>query len=158
MRTLALALALGCAAGLGIATPASADDVQAQDPSGISAAMQQAGYRAQLGSDDTGDPLIFSATGGSDFRVYFYNCTDNADCRTIQFYAGYSAPHTATLETINEWNENNRFGRAYLGEDGIARIEMDIDLDDGGISQALFEDNLEYWAIVMSRFEDYIGY
>ena len=156
MRT--IAFALGCAAGLGLAAPAVAADVQAQDPKAVAAAMQQAGYRAQLGTDDVGDPQIRSSTNGSDFIVYFYNCTENADCRTIQFYAGYSPPNSATLESMNEWNENNRFGRAYLGDDGIARIEMDIDLDDGGISQALFEDNLEYWGIVMSKFEDYVGY
>jgi hypothetical protein len=152
------AIALAVAAGLGLAAPAIAQDIQAQDPASVVAAMQQAGYRAQLSTDDVGDPLIRSSSSGSDFLVYFYNCTDNTDCRTIQFYAGYSEPNTATIETINEWNENNRFGRAYLGDDGIARIEMDVDLDDGGVSQALFEDNLEYWAIVMSRFEDYVGY
>jgi hypothetical protein len=156
MRTIAFSLA--AAAGLGLAAPAVAEDVQAQDPASVVAAMQQAGYRAVLGTDDVGDPQIRSATGGSDFLIYFYNCTENTDCRTIQFYAGYSEPNSATLETMNEWNENNRFGRAYLGDDGIARIEMDLDLDDGGVSQALFEDNLEYWAIVMSRFEDYVGY
>ena len=35
---------------------------------------------------------------------------------------------------------------------------MDVDLDDGGLSRELFIDNLEFWVLVMSRFEDYIGY
>ena len=119
--------------------------------------MQQMGYRAQLSQDDTGDPMIRSSSGGSDFLVFFYNCTDNADCRTIQFYVGYNAPSTVSAETMNVWNKDNRFGRAYLGEDGIARLEMDLDLDDGGVSQLLFEDNLEYWVLVMSKFEAYVG-
>jgi hypothetical protein len=153
-----MALVLGCVAGLGVAAPAAAAEVQAQDPQSIVSAMQQAGYRAQLDADDTGDPLIRSAASGSDFLVFFYNCTDNSDCRTIQFYAGYSEPNNATLETMNAWNKDNRFGRAYLGDDGIARIEMDLDLDDGGLSQALFEDNIEFWVAVMTRFEEYVGY
>jgi hypothetical protein len=156
MRTIAFAAA--CAAALGLAMPATAAEVQAQDPQSVAGAMQQAGYRAQMDTDDTGDPLIRSAANGSDFLVFFYNCTDNTDCRTIQFYAGYSEPNTATLETMNAWNKDNRFGRAYLGDDGIARIEMDVDLDDGGLTQGLFEDNLEYWITVMARFEDYVGY
>ena len=151
------AYALGCLAVFGLPTPAFAADVQAQDPASVVAAMQQAGYRAQLSTDDLGDPLIRSSSGGSDFLVYFYNCTDNTDCRTVQFYAGYGQPNTATIETMNAWNTDNRFGRAYLGDDGIARLEMDLDLDDGGLSQALFEDNLEYWALVMSKFEEHVG-
>jgi hypothetical protein len=89
--------------------------------------------------------------------VFFYNCTDNTDCRTIQFYVGYNEPNSATHETMNAWNRDNRFGRAYVGDDGIARLEMDIDLDDGGVSQALFEDNLEFWLTVMSRFADHVA-
>ena len=155
MRKIATAFAV--LAGLGLAMPAAAQ-IEAQDPASVVAAMQQAGYRAQLGTDDVGDPQIRSSASGSDFIIYFYNCTENKDCRTIQFYAGYSEPNTATLETMNDWNENNRFGRAYYGDDGIARIEMDVDLDDGGLSQGLFEDNLEYWVIVMGKFETYVGY
>ena len=59
---------------------------------------------------------------------------------------------------MNQWNAENRFGRGYLTDEGSARIEMDVDLDDGGLSRELFIDNLEFWVLVMSRFEDYIGY
>src|SRR5690606_12630359 len=142
-----IAYALAGLAALALTTPAVAADVQAQDPGSIVAAMQQAGYRAQLTTDDVGDPLIRSSSGGSDFLVYFYNCTDNTDCRTIQFYVGFSEPNSATIQSMNTWNKDNRFGRAYY-DDGIARLEMDLDLDDGGVSRALFEDNLEDWALV----------
>ena len=152
------AYALGGLAALALSSPAVAADVEAQDPATVVVAMQQAGYRAQLTTDDVGDPLIRSSSGGSDFLVYFYNCTDNTDCRTIQFYAGYSEPNTATIQTMNDWNKDNRFGRVYYGDDGIARIEMDLDLDDGGMSQALFEDNLEYWALVMAKFQAFVGH
>jgi len=156
MRT--FAFSIGCAAGLCLAAPALAADVQAQDPDSVVSAMQMAGYRAQLGTDDSGDPMIRSSAGGSDFLVYFYNCTDNTDCRSVQFYAGYDTPNSATIERMNEWNTGNRFGRAYLGTDGIARIEMDVDLDDGGMSEALFEDNLQFWEAVMAKFETFVGY
>ena len=35
---------------------------------------------------------------------------------------------------------------------------MDVDLDDGGLSTALFTDNLEFWTSVVGRFEKHIGY
>ena len=149
------AFLLACAGGFGLSAPAAAQ-VTAQDPGSVVSAMQEAGYRAQLTNDDVGDPMILSGASGLDFRVFFYNCTDNADCRTIQFYSGYSDPSNGSLQAINTWNTENRFGRAYLGEDGIARIEMDVDLDDGGMSQALFADNIEYWVAVMSKFEDFV--
>jgi len=148
---------LAASVAVGVASPATAAEVRAQDPASIVSAMQQAGYRAQLTTDDLGDPLIRSSSGGTDFLVFFYNCTDNVDCRTVQFYVGFGEPNSATLETMNAWNRDNRFGRAYYGDDGTARLEMDLDLDDGGISQALFEDNLEYWALVMARFADHVS-
>jgi len=151
-----IAYALGCLVSVGLTAPAIAADVQAQDPASVVSAMQEAGYRAQLTTDDVGDPLIRSSSGGTDFLVLFYNCTDNTDCRTIQFYVGFSEPNSATIQSMNTWNKDNRFGRAYY-DDGIARLEMDLDLDDGGVSRALFEDNLEYWALVMSKFEDYVS-
>ena len=155
MRNIVIGLA--CIAGAGLAVPAAAE-VRAQDPASVVAALQQAGYRAQLTTDDVDDPMIRSATGGTNFSVFFYNCTDHADCRTIQFHSGYSEPENATLETVNAWNRDNRFGRAYIDEYGAAHLDMDIDLDDGGISQELFEDNIEFWNEVLGRFEKSIGY
>ncbi len=57
---------------------------------------------------------------------------------------------------MNTWNTENRFGRAYVTDEGGARVEMDVDLDDGGISALLFQDNLEFWVLTMSKFEEYI--
>jgi hypothetical protein len=143
-------------AALALPGVVSAAEVQATDPQSVAEALQQAGYRAQLSVDETGDPLILSSESGVTFRVFFYNCTDNTDCRTIQFYVGYSDTD-ATLESVNAWNRDNRFGRAYLGDDGVVRLEMDVDLDDGGMSQALFEDNVEFWVSAMARFAMHFG-
>jgi hypothetical protein len=145
-----------CAAALALPNAVSATEVQASDPQSVVAALQQAGYRAQLSVDDVGDPLILSSESGTTFRVFFYNCTDNVDCRTIQFYVGFSDTD-ATLESVNAWNRDNRFGRAYLGDDGVVRLEMDVDLDDGGMSQLLFEDNVQFWASAMARFAMHFG-
>ena len=136
---------------------AQAQNVRAQEPETVAEALRQAGYRAQLDTDSGGDPMIRSTSSGSDFLILFYGCTDNADCRTVQFYAGYSEPSNASPEAMNLWNAENRFGRAYVTDEGAARVEMDLDLDDGGLSQALFIDNLEFWVLIMARFEEFIG-
>lgn len=142
--------------GLTLATGVQAQSVTAANPQSVVAALQAAGYRAELTKDESGDPLIKSSSSGTDFLVVFYACTRNVACKTVQFYAGYADPKNATLARLNQWNAEHRFGRAYLTDKGSARIEMDVDLDAGGMSRALFTDNLQVWTQVMSAFESFI--
>ena len=143
-------------AALALGGTAQAQTVSATSPQGVVAALQNAGYKATLSKDSTGDPLINSSSGGSNFSVFFFGCTRNTDCRTVQFFAGYT-DRKVTLNMMNDWNSKKRFARAYMTDNGAARIEMDLDLDDGGMSAKLFEDNLEFWVAVMGAFEKHIG-
>lgn len=151
-----LSTALAVAAGFAFGGIAQAETVSAADPASVAKVLQANGYRAELTKDDSGDPMIRSASSGTNFLILFYGCTDNRNCATVQFYAGYTDPGNASLAALNEWNARNRFGRAYLSDKGAARLEMDVDLDDGGMSAALFEDNLEFWVAIMSTFEKHI--
>lgn len=156
MRTPVFAIA---AALLG-ASPALAQQVTANDPQSVVRALAAAGYKAEVKKDSTGDPLILSASSGSKFGVFFYNCANNANCATVQFHAAFDMPagKAPSLDKLNLWNRSQRFGRAYLDKEGDPAIEMDIDLDKGGMSQALFLDNLEFWVSVMAQFEKEIGW
>lgn len=138
--------------------PAQAQMVRAQDPGTVVRALQGAGYAARLGVDKVGDPMITSGVSGTTFQIFFYNCTDHKACATVQFHSGYKVSKPVTLEQINEWNRSQRFGRAYLDKENDPILEMDVDLDDGGLSTALFIDNIEFWASVLGRFEKHIGY
>lgn len=149
-------LAVTLAALFAFSGAAHAQMVRAQDPQSVVNALQGAGYKATLTKDNTGDPLIQSSSSGSKFAIFFFGCTKNVDCRTIQFFAGYT-DKKPTLSMMNDWNSKKRFGRAYISDTGSARIEMDVDLDDGGISRLLFEDNLEFWVLIMSQFEKHIA-
>ncbi len=152
MRTFIAAIA----ATLLFAGTAQAQMVRAQDPESVASALRGMGYKAEMTKDDSGDPLIKSSSSGSTFAIFFFGCTKNTDCRTIQFFAGYT-DKKPSLERINEWNSNKRFGRAYTSKTGAARVEMDVDLDDGGLSTKLFEDNVEFWVLLMSQFEKHIA-
>jgi Putative bacterial sensory transduction regulator len=147
---------VAAAASLLFAGTVHAQTVSAQNPQTVVSVMQSAGYRAELTKDGTGDPLIRSSSGGSSFAIFFFGCTKNVNCRTVQFFAGYT-DKKPTLAQMNDWNSKKRFGRAYLSDTGSARVEMDVDLDDGGMSAKLFEDNLEFWVVIMSDFEKHIG-
>jgi hypothetical protein len=155
MKLTVLALAAGA---LVAAVPAQAELVRAQDPASVVAAMKAGGFTATLGTDSVGDPMISSSTGGTNFQVYFYNCTDNRDCATVQFHAGFDFDDPPSLATINDFNRDQRFAGAYLDKESDPVVEMDVDLDDGGMSQALFIDNLQFWQSVLGKFEKAIGY
>jgi len=140
------------------AAPAGAQMVRAQDPQSVVSALRSGGYAAKLGTDKVGDPMITSGASGTTFQIFFYNCTNHRACATVQFHAGYDLKSSPGLESINEWNRSQRFGRAYLDKEGDPIVEMDIDLDDGGLSRALFIDNMEFWTSLLAKFERHIGY
>ncbi len=155
MKPAWLALAAFAAA---LAAPAQAQMVRAQDPGSVVRALQGGGYAARLGTDKVGDPMITSGVSGTNFQIFFYNCTNHLQCATVQFHSGYDLSDPVSLETINAWNSSQRFGRAYLDKENDPILEMDVDLDDGGVSSLLFIDNIEFWASILGRFEKHIGY
>jgi hypothetical protein len=138
--------------------PAPAQMVTAQDTDSLVRALQKGGYAAKLGTDKVGDPMITSSVGGTNYQIFFYNCTASKDCATVQFHSGYDLSTPVTLESINLWNRTQRFGRAYLDKENDPILAMDVDLDDGGISHELFIDNVEFWTSVLATFERHIGY
>jgi len=111
-----------------------------------------------LGTDGVGDPMITSKVAGTTYQIFFYNCTNHTNCATVQFHSGYHLPKPVTLDQINHWNSSERFGRAYLDKVNDPILEMDVDLDDGGVAPLLFIDNIEFWASVLPKFEQLIGY
>lgn len=149
-------LAIGAAAATA-ALPAAAQTVQATKPDTVMTALRNAGYRAMLSKDNVGDPVIKSGAAGVDFSVLFYNCTEHKDCKTVQFYAGF-VKKGVTLDTINKWNAEHRFARVYLDDDKDPRIEMDLDLDSGGMSPGLFKANIATWESLLGEFQKAIDF
>lgn len=146
------------AIGLGSSLPAHAQMVLAQDPGSLVAALQEGGYAAKLSTDSVGDPQITSGSGGTTFQIFFYNCTDHKACATVQFNSGYKLTTPVDLDRLNEWNRTKRFGRSFLDKENDPVLQMDVDLDDGGMSRALFIDNVEFWTSILGEFEKWIGY
>ena len=140
------------------AMPAQAQMVNAQEPNSVVSALLDAGYSAKLGTDAVGDPMITSSVGGTSFQIFFYNCVQHKACATVQFHSGYDLESPVGLELINNWNRTQRFARAFLDKENDPVLEMDVDLDDGGMSRLLFIDNIEFWDTILVEFEKRIGY
>ena len=134
--------------------PPSGALVGASNPERLKEIIDGLGYPATLDVDVFGDPQIIASAGGTEFRIDFYGCTDNANCDTLLFVAEYDAD--VELDLINEWNSDQFFGRAYLS--GFTPLlEMGVNTI-GGISEANFESVLDDWTFLMADFEDRIGY
>jgi hypothetical protein len=111
---------------------------------------------ATLEKQSSGDPKISGKIEGVTYQVYFMNCTNNTDCEDLNFYAGF-LDNKQTLEVINAWNRDKRFGKAYLDSDLDAVVEFDLNLVKG-----VTRDNLDaafsLWSLILDQYTTYIGY
>lgn len=106
---------------------------------------------------NTGNPVLSGKIEGVSYYVFFRNCSDtHTDCEDINFYAGF-LDNKQTLDAINAWNRDKRFGRAYLDGDLDAVIEYDVNLE-YGISRQNLDSSFGVWSLVLRQFSDYIGF
>ena len=68
-------------AGSLAAGAAHADEVRSDDPSSLARVLQDMGYRAELTTDNSGDPMIKSSASGADVAILFYGCKSNRTAR-----------------------------------------------------------------------------
>jgi Rieske Fe-S protein len=132
--------------------------VDASDPQRIADLLGQMGYRASLAVDNLGDPMIESKASGKEFVIYFYGCENNANCRAIQFASGFDLESGTTHEVINDWNANNRFTRAYLDDEMDPFLELDVNLDLGGVAEENLRDTMDWWDVKLGEFIGHIGW
>lgn len=139
-----------------IATPAQAELVNAKNPATIKAIVESQGWPATLISKPGDDPYIESTRSGLKFLVLFMNCTDNKNCKTLQYYMGFSDAKNVTLEKLNKWNKGKRFARGYKDDEGDPVLEMDVDLDFAGIPRENVGETLNTWAALMDSYREFV--
>lgn len=147
----------GLATAALIGTTAMAD-VTATDANTVMKAMQGFGLVATMGEDGQGDPKISSRVSDTKFSVYFYGCEDNDNCSSIMLKAGYDLDNGISSLKINEWNREKRFAKAYIDDEGDPFLEMDVNLDFEGIGDKNFEDDLDWWRLLVEDFEEFIDW
>lgn len=137
------------------AAPLNAKTVTA-DVDQIAAILQKEGYQAKRAGEGA-DPWIESAMNGYSMAIYFYGCNDaGKECKSVQFYAGFTPKKKPSLQAMNDYARENRWGRIYLDTDGDPAIEMDVDMEAGGMSEALFIDNIAYWNTILDNFGTFV--
>jgi len=148
---------LATAAIIGSSTMAMAE-ITAKDANTVLKAMQDFGLVATMGEDGQGDPKISSRVSDTKFSVYFYGCKDNTNCNSIMIKAGYDLNDGISALKINEWNRNKRFSKAYIDDDGDPFLEMDVNLAYEGVGSKNFEDDLDWWRLLVEDFEEFIDW
>lgn len=109
-----------------------------------------------LDKASNGDPMISGKIEGVSYYMFFRNCTDNTNCEDLNFYAGF-LDNKQTMDAINAWNRDKRFGKAYLDSDLDAVIEFDVNVE-YGISDKNLDSTFSVWSLILKQFADYIGF
>ena len=155
MRNLTLGLvarAATLAATLAAPGAHAGEVIDATDPAGVLLIVRNFGD-AELTKDGMGDPLIEGRIDGKEYALYFYDCKENGDCKSLMFSATREV-EDLTDEKMAEWNREKRFGKAYIDEDDRAAVEMNVNLH-GGVTQDNLNDTLDWWRLVLAEFSDY---
>lgn len=147
-RRFAIAFVL---AGLSAPLPALAQNLTA-DPARIAAILAARKMPVTHKKDNQGDPMIETQfEEEAKFSIYFYGCTAGKNCNAVQMVASYTKTKAGAAEML-KWNREMRFARAYLDGQNEPELAMDIDLSAGGISLALFKEQLDSWESLMTDF------
>ena len=149
---------LAAVAAISLPSLAAAEMLVATDPDTLVEFFVEEGADVERTVDNAGDPKLKVEYYGSDFVLYFYDCTDNTDCKSIQFFSGYKTEGSVRKSKVNEWNAENRFSRAYISDSGSARIEHDLYLGNSGIDADDFAALVAKWTSAEGEFEEFIDW
>lgn len=139
-----------------VAAPAA--KLSLADPGALVSFLQSEGYRAKL-LTGKGNPSIESSAAGARFYIDFQSCKEGI-CQSVMFRSSYEkdSKAPANLETINAFNRESRWVRAYLDKEGDPAIEMDVLFHDRQIDRASFGDALAIWSDLLGEFHRAIGW
>jgi hypothetical protein len=111
---------------------------------------------AILEKQPDGTPRIAGNMKGVPYYVFFMNCAADTPCEDINFYAGF-ADIKPTMDALNAWNRDKRFGNAYLDADLDAAIEFDVNLE-YGVSRDNLDAAFGVWSVLLEQYTEYVGY
>lgn len=154
MRKMAGIWAAGLA--LAMASPANAELIDAKSPKVIATLIESHGWKVAIDAKAGESPVLKASRNGELFVVGFMNCTDGKNCKTLQFFMGFTDAKEVTLERLNEWNRDKRFARAYRDNEGDPVLAMDVDLDFGGLPRENVGELVNTWTGLMDSFRAFV--
>ena len=120
----------------------------------IAGVLTEAGFEAQEGKDNHGDPMITGAIQGYKYSIFFYRCnkTENPErCLDLQFHAAFTNDTNVGNEKLNAYNRDNRFGQAYFMQNGDIGPDMSATLQ-GGVAREHIKQVIDWWKVTLTGF------
>ncbi|MEM9495722.1 MAG: YbjN domain-containing protein [Pseudomonadota bacterium] len=150
--------ALFALAGAGLAVSgAHAEMIEAVTAEQLEAALDEAGLDPSIILDaDTGAPVGQGKAGEFLFFVRALSCSGAPQaCENLLFFANFNLGRAATprdYQIVNQFNESQVFGRAYIIE-GKNTVGVDYVIElGGGVSNDHLSENIGRWADVIAAF------
>ena len=139
------------AIALSLAAPAAAQTM-GNYPQDIVGVAQGFGA-ARLEPSNNGQPMMTGTMEGNNYGILMYGC-DDGPCDSLQFFATFTTRNNG-LNTLNEWNEDQRFGAAYVTNDGRVILHWSVNVD-YGITRQNFADSLDIWRLTLAEFTNHM--
>ena len=136
--------------------PSEATPISHLNPSEIAVILTSAGFSYEQLRDDRDDPFIRVKTGDDKdaaiVDIIFYGCGKDVTCQDILLKATFSPNKPVALQSMNDWNAKNRWGRAFVNDKAQATIEMDINAY-GGIGRDALESMIYTFFDIVKDFD-----
>ena len=118
--------------------------------------LQDAGYRAELDTDDDGDPRIETRMSGVNVFVGFYDCKQDR-CGSLQFAVALDLAQGSTLETMNRFNSGYRYAKAHLDEEMDPFLRFDFEILHTARDEHIAS-QIDMWEDLLGQFLRVTGY
>lgn len=109
----------------------------------VAAAVQDAGYKAELKKAEDGSLYILSAANGESFTIEMTDCKMLV-CNGLSFQSYYKPEPIFTTALVNEWNQNNRFLKASINKQGELCEWFEVTTR-GKLTKANFADVIDWY-------------
>lgn len=147
--------AMAVTTALTFGAPAYANQIGADNPETIAQLAREWATDVKVTKDGVGDPRIEFRDNNLKQEIFFYGCESNKNCTNIQFSVAWYNDGKETYKTMNAWNAEKRFTRAYLDEDNDPVLRMDVDLE-YKVSKEHLREQMRLWRSLVDDFEDHL--
>ena len=96
-------------------------------------------------------PVEFLKFNLGSFKVLLLPYGEAPDYTSIQLHAGFTAQ--SNQEAVNNWNQTNRFGRAFLDDEGDPILQYDLDLE-GGVTEGVIREAIRTFRVLLEDFSE----
>ncbi len=124
------------------------------DPAVLTSLLSTAGFSYDEVRDKDGDRVLnigTTETGADKIEFIFIGCGNDRSCEDVLMRATFPQNPQIALNAINEWNQRNRWARAFLNESEQAVLEMDISAY-GGIERDALESMVDNFFKLLREF------